>query len=48
MLSKLPFSIALSCAAAFAALPASAQTTPEVTLARLDCGTAVLNDVEPL
>ena len=45
MLAKLPLSIALSCAAAFTALPAAAQTTPELTLARLDCGTAVLNDV---
>lgn len=41
--------IALSCAAAFTAQPAAAQTTqstspaPEVTLARLDCGTPVLN-----
>ena len=46
MPSNLALSIALSCAAAFTALPATAQSTPpasEVTLARLDCGTPVLN-----
>jgi N-acyl homoserine lactone hydrolase len=52
MPSKLPFAqrlgLALTCAAAFTALPAAAQTTaptPELTLARLDCGTPVLNIV---
>lgn len=48
MTSKLPFStfsasVALACASAFTALPASAQSPPEVSLARLDCGTPVLN-----
>ena len=41
--------IAISCAitthAAAQAASAAAQTPPEVTLTRLDCGTAVLNDV---
>jgi N-acyl homoserine lactone hydrolase len=44
MLSKLPLCIAMGCAAALTALPAAAQSTtaaPEVTLARLDCGTPV-------
>lgn len=48
MRSKLFPSIALTCAAAFTAPPALAQTTPaapELTLARLDCGTPVLNIV---
>ena len=48
MLCKLPVSIALISAAAFAAFPAAAQSTapaPELTLARLDCGTPVLNIV---
>ena len=50
MSSKLPFVIALSCAAAVAALPAAAQTAapaptpaPDISLARLDCGTPVMN-----
>ena len=46
MPSNLPLAIALTCAAAFTALPAAAQTPPpaaELTLARLDCGTPVLN-----
>ncbi|MES2584552.1 MAG: N-acyl homoserine lactonase family protein [Pseudomonadota bacterium] len=30
---------------AFSALPAAAQTAPELTLTRIDCGTPVLNDV---
>ena len=37
--------IALACAAAFATQPAAAQPAPELTLARLDCGTPVLNIV---
>lgn len=53
MLSKLPLTlplgITLACAAAFTTLPATAQSTttpaPELTLARLDCGTPVLNIV---
>ena len=48
MRSKLHLSIALTCAAAFTALPAAAQSpdpAPEVTLARLDCSTPVLNIV---
>ena len=50
MPSKLPFAIALSCAATFAVLPAAAQTAapaptpaPDISLARLDCGTPVMN-----
>ena len=45
---KLSLAIALTCAAASTALPAAAQTTtpaPGLTLARLDCGTPVLNIV---
>lgn len=48
-ISKLASSIALTCAAAFAPLPAAAQTPAapaapaEVSLARLDCGTPVMN-----
>ncbi len=42
-LSKAFTSVALACAAALSALPASAQPAPELTLARLDCGTPVLN-----
>ncbi len=48
-ISKLATSIALTCAAGLTALPAAAQTPAppaapaEVTLARLDCGTPVLN-----
>ena len=48
MLQRLPaliVMIVMSCAAAFTAAPAIAQTAPEVTLARLDCGTPVLNIV---
>ena len=54
MPSKLPLAIALALAAAFTAVPAAAQTpaqivatasAPELTLARLDCGTPVLNIV---
>ena len=54
MNSNLPFSkrfsfIALACAtaltAAFTAVPVAAQPTPEISLARLDCGTPVLNIV---
>ena len=47
-LSKLVASIALACAAALTALPAVAQPaapSPEISLARLDCGTPVLNIV---
>ena len=44
-LAKLSASITLACAAALTTLPASAQTLPEVSLARLDCGTPVLNIV---
>ena len=45
---SLAIAIAITCAAAFTALPVAAQTTtpaPELTLARLDCGTPVLNIV---
>ena len=48
MPSKLPLAIALALAAAFTAVPAASQTTPpapELTLARLDCGTPILNIV---
>ena len=46
MISKLPFAVAMTVAAAFTVLPTAAQTVPaapEMTLARLDCGTPVLN-----
>ncbi len=48
MLLKLPLAIALACAAAFSALPAAAQSTapaPDISLARLDCGTPQNNIV---
>ncbi len=44
--SKIAASLALGCIAALTALPATAQSTapaPEVSIARLDCGTPVLN-----
>jgi hypothetical protein len=40
-LHKLTNPIFLTCAAALTSLPAAAQTAPEVTLSRLDCGTPV-------
>ena len=45
MFRKLATTVSLSCAAAFTSLPAAAQSAPEVTLTRLDCGTPVMNDV---
>lgn len=45
MLHKLAFAMAVSFAGAFATLPVAAQSPPEVTLTRIDCGTPVLNDV---
>ena len=45
MLRKLRVSMFLTCTAVLASLPAAAQSTPEVSLARLDCGTPMLNDV---
>ena len=35
----------LTCSAALTSLPAAAQSAPEVTLTRIDCGTPVLTDV---
>lgn len=35
----------IACASAFALQTAQAQSTPEVTLTRLDCGTQVMNDI---
>jgi N-acyl homoserine lactone hydrolase len=45
MLNKLTACTLLACAAAFSSAPVAAQSSPEVTLTRLDCGTPVLNDV---
>lgn len=45
MLHKLAFTMAVSFTGAFATLPVAAQSPPEVTLTRIDCGTPVLNDV---
>ncbi len=45
MLRTLTASVLFTCAAVATSLPAVAQTPPEVTLARLDCGTQVTNDV---
>jgi len=45
MFRKLIHSMFLTFAAAFSGAPAIAQPAPEVTLARLDCGTPVINDV---
>ena len=45
LLRKLAASVSLACAATLTSLPATAQSVPEVTLTRLDCGTPVLNDV---
>ena len=45
MLCKLAVPVLLACAASFTCLPAAAQSAPEVTLTRIDCGTPVLTDV---
>ena len=45
MLRKTSVSALIACASAFASLPSLAQSTPEVTLTRLDCGTQVMNDI---
>ena len=45
MLHKLTASFLLGATAVLAGLPATAQTAPEVTLTRIDCGTPVMNDV---
>ena len=45
MLNKLATLLFLACASALTGLPAAAQSNPELTLTRLDCGTPVLNDV---
>ncbi len=45
MFRKLTAPTLLACAALFASAAATAQSTPEVTLTRLECGTQVLNDV---
>jgi glyoxylase-like metal-dependent hydrolase (beta-lactamase superfamily II) len=45
MLRKLSVSALFACATVFANVPASAQSAPDITLARLDCGTQVMNDI---
>lgn len=45
MLRKLTAPVFLACVTALANLPAAAQSAPEVTLTRIDCGTPVLTDV---
>ena len=45
MLRKTSVSALIACAAVFASAPAAAQSAPEVTLTRLDCGTQVIQDI---
>lgn len=45
MLHKITARALFIFAAVLASTPASAQSTPEVTLSRLDCGTQVMNDI---
>ena len=45
MLRKTSVAALIACAAAFASMPAAAQSAPEITLTRLDCGTQVTMDI---
>lgn len=45
MLRSLTAVVLMACGTALTSLPSIAQSTPEVTLTRLDCGTQVVNDV---